>query len=33
MVSIQSEDGKTLYGWLSKDKLEKVEELERWMIL
>lgn len=29
MVSIQSEDGKTLYGWLSKDKLEKVEELER----
>lgn len=28
-VSIQSEDGKTLYGWLSIDELERIEEIER----
>lgn len=28
-VSIQSEDGKTLYGWLSIDGLERIEEIER----
>ncbi len=28
-VSIQSEDGKTLYGWLSTDELERTEEMER----
>ena len=29
MVSIDREDGKESYGWVSKDKLEKVEEIEK----